>query len=98
MLLGLAAIWSIQAGKDVYVEKPVSHNAAIALARTKSCILRCSRGKSPATISRFQIRLVRYFCTTKFHFNQTGTVVIAAAPTVSIVTPTNGSVFAAPAS
>lgn len=42
----------------------------------------------------------RYFCTTPLHFNQTGTVVITAAnlpPTVAIVTPTNGSVLAAPA-
>lgn len=42
----------------------------------------------------------RYFCTTPLHVNQTGTVVITAAnlpPTVAIVSPTNGSVFAAPA-
>jgi len=56
----------------------------------------------PATFShRFaEAGSFRYFCTTKLHFNQTGTVVITAAnlpPTVAIVTPTNGSVFAAPA-
>lgn len=53
----LAAIWAIQAGKDVYVEKPVSHNVSegrriVDAARKHNKIVQCGTQSRSATGTR----------------------------------------------